>query len=299
MKKVTSIIISLFLLTQSCVEDHENLGSIPTFGGENIGAITTLEAEPAIFNLLEDLSTQSISFVVDVDGFGVTEIESVDIELIFTDARRLPNPDPTADPLDSIYDNIIVATVDEFPASFEFSAAELADIVGFGTIDSLDVGDNFNFIFPINTADGRRLTTALNSDLCTQPGQPSFGGCNYTVNVTCPSDINDEVTYTAVATGFGTSTTREVTINESSEGTYQISDLTGGLLGFLLGDPDFEAGGSFVDVCNTITVPTFSPPGIVPISQGSSPGVYDPVTGTITFNWVIVGVESTTVLTPN
>ncbi len=187
MKKILLYIMIVGLVFSSCELDDEDFGPrIPNFN-ENIGAITLINVNPDanFFNALNPLEDEKVEFELDVDGFGVTEISSVDVEVTYTAVGRLPNPDPDGDPLDQVFDPVLVESVTTFPATITINATDLAGLLGV-TVDSFRVGDNFRALFPINTADGKRLKVAVNSDLCQQPAQPSFGGCNVDWGVTCP-----------------------------------------------------------------------------------------------------------------
>lgn len=201
MKKIFLI---LFLITCFFACKNEDLDPRPDLN-DSVGAITMVSNQSTTAFDLGLLSTEQIDFTIDVDGFDMTGIESVSVQLIYTDVQRLNNPDPTGAKLDSVHANIELQTLTSFPADVSFTAVELAEAVGFTTTDSLFIGDNFNFIFPITTTDGRTLTTALSSDLCLQPAQPSFGGCNVSVSIICPFVVADAVgTWNVVSDPFGT-----------------------------------------------------------------------------------------------
>jgi hypothetical protein len=163
-------------------------------------------------------------------------------------------------------------------------------------LDSLDGGDGFVFVFRVTMLDGSVFGPEnTNPEICGTAN--ARGTCTKTVFFVCPSEI-PEGDYDGFANGPLGSSSAVVTVTSNGDGNYSMSDITAGLLGILISDPTFEAGGTFDDICNQISVPTFSPPGIVPISQGATLGSYDPNTGVISLNWSIIGFESTTTLTP-
>lgn len=187
--KFLSGVLLFSLLAYSCQTD--DIGTIPN-QIDNVGAITTLSNISETAWNAADLPNQTITFDIDVDGFGVTDITSVDIEVAHTAAGRLPNPDPDGAPLDQVFGPSVLKTVSTFPSTVTITAQEVADLFGL-SLDSFRIGDNFRTKFPINTADGRRLTVAVSSDLCQQPAQPSFGGCNIDWSVICPAFVADEL----------------------------------------------------------------------------------------------------------
>lgn len=255
-------------LGTSCTDEDSLPAPDPN---DHIGAVTLLtpsdDPNKSFFNAFNDLAAENVEFVLDVDGFDVTEIESVDIELIYTEKDRLV--DAEGNPRDSVYAPVLLETVTEFPTTLNFTGEEVAQALGV-PIDSLGVGDGFNLIFPINTADGRRLTTALNSELCNEPAQPSFGGCNFEFVITCPSAIP---TGTWMETGEGNDVA-ETTLTQLSPGVYEFSNFNVDYFG-----ADFVMRGIFSDVCNTLTLQ-----GTTEFSvQWRGTGTYDPATQTITF----------------
>lgn len=270
MNKILKYILPMLagvLLGTSCTDEDTFPAPDPN---DHIGAVTLVtpsdDPNQSFFNAFNDLAAENIEFVLDVDGFEVTEVESVDIELIYTEKNRLV--DAEGNPRDSVYSPILLETVTEFPATINITGEEVAQALG-RTVDDFEVGDRFNLIFPINTADGRRLTTALNSELCNEPAQPSFGGCNFEFVITCPSDIP---TGTWVETGDND--VAEVTLSEVSPGVYEFSNFNADYFG-----PDFVIRGVFSDVCNTLTLQGTTEFGV----QWRGAGTYDPATQIITF----------------
>ncbi|MEM9896140.1 MAG: hypothetical protein AAF789_07195 [Bacteroidota bacterium] len=215
MKKIFYIVIAICFF--AC--RNENLDPRPDLN-DNVGAITLISNQSVASFDLTEINSSELSFDIDVDGFDETEVTSVSVQMIFTDAGRNPNPDPAGSPLDSIYDAVEISTVTSFPSTVTIAISDIVNAIpDFSSADDFFIGDNFNFIFPISTADGRILTTALQSDLCQQPAQPSFGGCNVNINIACAFVAADaEGTYTVLSHRFGddfglgdgSGTTREV-----------------------------------------------------------------------------------------
>lgn len=230
--------MGILIFLNACEE--ERWGNIPNLN-EYVGAVTLISVnqDKAFYNALNDLSGQEVEFEMNVDGFDITEVNSVDIEFIFTENDA--TLDAEGNPADVTYDPVIIENVTTFPSTLSVSVEDaIAAIQTFKpdfTIEDLEVGDQFNLIFPINTADGRRLTTALNSDLCQEPVQPSFGGCNVAWAVQCPSDLPVEgVTYraetfvesTCCGLPTGDLTNTGVTIENEGNGIYVVSDIASG-----------------------------------------------------------------------
>ncbi len=299
------LMVSLTITTIACRD--ESLDPRPDLNN-NVGAVTLITRNPnqAFFDLTQPLAGQFIEFTVDVDGFGLTEVSSVDVELVFTENDRLFDPFQQIQ-VDSVYDPVLVETISTFPSTIQVSADEIVVALGLSSVNDLELGDNFNLTFPINTADGRRLTVALNSDLCLQPAQPSFGGCNVAWSVTCPSAIPLGM-YDAVSDATSTDGcpptnplvnfpyTVELTL--FGPGQYEVSDFFAGVYidwyGACYGY-DFETPASFTDVCNNLNFNFADAFGAT--VQGT--GTYDIGTGVITYSWVNdFGDTGTTTLTP-
>ncbi len=197
--------------------------------------------------------------------------------------------------------------VTTWPSTFNYDVDDLiAAIPDLSAQADLELGDVFQFAVSVSFADGRFAPGFVNSvdglpvvtyvaNFANIPGTFT----NITYNVACPSEIPGGDYTGVVVDGFGVGgNTAVVTVTPLGAGNYGVSDISAGLLGILIGDPTYLGGGTFSDVCNIITVPTFNPPGLVAVSQASTNGSYDPNTGVIVINWSIVGVENTTTLTP-
>lgn len=275
---------------------------------DNIGAVTkiTRSGDRTFFNALNPLADEYVEFAIDVDGFDVTTINSVDLMLVYTDKGR--NYDPFQDKyVDSVFAPVLVRSVTTFPSTVKISGADVVSALNLNSVDDIEVGDSFNVTFPINTADGRRLTVALNSELCNQPAQPSFGGCNVQWVVTCPSNI-PLGSYTASTTATSTDVDCanavdltdykvDVTLTSPSAGVYRISDFFGGVYvkwyGACYGGAKNPA--SFIDVCNTLSF------GFADMFGAGVNGSIsrDAGTGIITYTWTNdFGDTGTTILTP-
>lgn len=255
------LMLTVFVSALSIACRDESLNPIPDMN-DNVGAVTLIAVNPArtFYNLSNPLVDEFVEFTIDVDGFGITEVTSVDLELIFTENDRVYDPFQDVF-VDSVYDAVLIKSVSTFPSTIQITPAELATALGI-SIDDFELGDNFNVVFPINTADGRRLTTALNSELCNQPAQPSFGGCNVTWVLTCPSNLGGDIDFVttnitagvggnAAACGGSTSGTAE--FDDQGGGIYEISDATFGQYACAWDDSP-AAGVSLVDVCGLLSL---------------------------------------------
>lgn len=307
MKRTFKYILTALLIVAAAVACRdEDLTRTPDMSS-NIGAVTKITRNPdkTFFNAFNTLADEVVEFTIDVDGFDVTEISSVDVVVVFTENDRVYDPFQNIY-VDSVYAPVTVKTITSFPSTVQIAGSEIAQALGMNSED-FEPGDVFNATFPINTADGRRLTVALNSELCNQPGQPSFGGCNFQWVVTCPSAIKLG-DYKAVTTATSTDDCPpdvtltdyeyDVTLTLNSPGRYIVSDFFGGAYIEWYGDCygyDFETPGSFIDVCNSLDF-NFADEFNSPIT---GTGAYDPNTGIITYTWTNgFGDTGTTVLTP-
>jgi hypothetical protein len=225
------------------------------------GAVTNIETNPdkSFFNALNDLSAEEVEFSVDVNGFNLTEVNSVDLELVFTQLGVLL--DLEGNPRDSVWAPVLLSTINTFPSTVNITGQQAADALGIGT-DDFNVGDNFQITFPINTADGRRLTVALNSDLCNEPVQPSFGGCSYVWGIACPSDLAGTYDYSTIVTAVGDGgdisgcsnpVTGSGSLTEIGGGIYSVSDATFGQYDCAWADSP-AIGVTMTDICNTVYV---------------------------------------------
>ncbi|MDW7694739.1 hypothetical protein R9C00_08295 [Flammeovirgaceae bacterium SG7u.111] len=299
-----SLLALLFALS-SC--EDESTQRIPDINA-NVGAITKIQLNPdkTFYNAFNNLATEEVEFDIDVDGFDLTEVETVDVELIFTEKDG--TTDPEGNPADLTYPAVFLKAVTSFPSTVSITGQECADALDLDLAD-FKVGDGFNVMFPIHTKDGRKLQVALNSDLCQEPVQPSFGGCNVQWSISCPSDKDKiEGTYVAVTSGTSTDTdpltkptavdvTKEVTITEVSPGVYEVSDILTGVYEYWYGDSYGYSGDvarTFTDVCGDLSFSFTEPYGTDLIGTGT----IDLDKGEITWSWSNgYGDEASAVLT--
>lgn len=140
---------------------------------ENVGAATKIavNANRNRYKISNGLSNEFIEFTLNVDGYDLTEVASVELRLSFFRGTTTLGP-------------VLLRTVESFPSTVQVTAQEAVTAIGSGlTLNSLQNGDSFRLTFPIITTDGRRLTVALNSELCTNAAQPLFGSCSVAWNV--------------------------------------------------------------------------------------------------------------------
>lgn len=228
---------------------------------EYAGAVTNVETNPdkSFFNALNDIAAEEVEFSIDVNGFNLTTINSVDLELVYTQAGVLL--DLEGNPRDSIWATVLLANITAFPSTVTVTGQQAADALGV-LVDDFAVGDGFQLTFPIHTADGRRLIVALNSDLCNEPVQPSFGGCSYTWSISCPSDLAGTYDFStdvfAVGAGgdIGGCTNPVLgsgSLTEIGGGIYSVSDATFGQYDCAWADSP-ATGVTLTDICNTVYV---------------------------------------------
>lgn len=253
------LIFTLILAYFSC-RDESTL-PYPNIN-EHVGAVTNVETNPdkSFFNALNDLSTEEIEFNLDVNGFNITDVNTVDLELVFTQLGILL--DLEGNPRDSVWAPVLLSSVGSFPSTVTVTGQQAADALGV-TVDDFKVGDSFQLTFPIHTADGRRLTVALNSDLCNEPVQPSFGGCSYSWNIACPSDIGGSMTYEILDSEWfngdnANGMAGEMTFEEVGIGQYDWNTFTFGGYQSLYGCCELDRGATTLylqEVCNTLSMP--------------------------------------------
>lgn len=259
MKKTKIILIATLVMTYFSCRDESTL-PYPDIN-QYTGAVTNVETNPdkSFFNALNDIATEEVEFALDVNGFNLTEVNSVDLILVYTQLGVLL--DLEGNPRDSVWAPVLVSNLTTFPSTVTVTGQQAADALGV-SVDDFEVGDSFQLTFPINTGDGRRLTVALNSDLCNEPVQPSFGGCSYIWNIACPSDIGGDLNYEILNSLWfdGSNVTGEtgnMTWGEVGIGQYDWDSFTFGGHQTLYGCCEVERGGlnTYIqDVCNTLSI---------------------------------------------
>lgn len=164
---LTSIIIMI-----SCQNDD----SLPSPDwNKNVGAATKIAVNAArnSFRLGSGINSEFLEFTLNVDGYELTEVSAVELQFTFFEASPVRTVGP-----------VLLKTVNAFPSTVQVTSQEAAAAIGGGfTTASFQNGDRMRVTFPILTADGRRLTVALNSELCTNAAQPLFGSCQVLWNV--------------------------------------------------------------------------------------------------------------------
>ena len=289
-------------LLYSCATD--DIGQVPDWN-DNIGAVTNVAVNPDrnFYNFLNPLDGEFYEFELTVDGFGITDVNSVDLYIQYTDADGAIDP-ITNEIVPLVFDRVFLSSVNSFPITIQIPATDVAAVYEMSTGD-FDLGDGFLVDFELNTADGRTLTYALQSDLCNEPLQSPAGGCSVAWSVACPSNLAGSYTAEIVSsteplTDFVSPL--QVTVTGSA-GQYVITDGTMAIFG-----TDTPIGLRFTEICNTITVSAESVefPTLVIFDQG--PGTsFDPNTGVITFDIIyngssccgLPGIEYTFTATPN
>ncbi len=270
MKKIIIYSLVVGLVALGCQKDDIN--PAPDLN-DYVGAVTlvTQPTDPGdlFFNALNDLNGEQISFTLDYDNFGTTDVESLTIRLEYTE---------TAGKFDIFRNEFVDTTyvtvdIDEIPvgnlpSTVTITGAEMLTILQglnpkFTSVDSIEVGDFFQLTFPINLPDGTELTVALNSDLCNEPAQPSAGGCGFAWGVSCPSEL-DGVEASYVVNSWDTDAvsnidaTGTITWTQSGgSGVYEWSTFTFGTYQYLYGCCEQTAGGTALrvtDVCSSISM---------------------------------------------
>ena len=171
-KNISSSLLIAIALLFSCQD--ENWNPAPDWN-KSVGAATkiVISATDNNCSVSQGIATEFIEFNLDVDGYGVTKVDEVELQFTFTEAApaRVVGP-------------VLLKKVNSFPSTVRITTQEAAAAIGGGfTVNDFQTNDSFRLTFPILTTDGRRLTVALNSELCVQPAQPLFGSCQIQWNV--------------------------------------------------------------------------------------------------------------------
>jgi hypothetical protein len=167
-----SMTVALMITMLACQKD--DWAPYPDWN-DHVGAATKITVNPNrnSFKISNGLVNEFIEFDLDVDGYDLTRVSSVELQVTFFEGSPVRTVGP-----------VLLKTIDTFPSTVQVSAQEVVALIGGGfTIDQLQNNDRFRLTFPINTADGRRLTVALNSELCTNAAQPLSGSCQVQWNV--------------------------------------------------------------------------------------------------------------------
>ncbi|MDX2245138.1 MAG: hypothetical protein SF052_00065 [Bacteroidia bacterium] len=217
MKKIVNIFLLTILLGSftSCLEESK---VVPNY---TLGATALLSNVGGLFNL-NDLSTSSYAFSVDILAPDAVNVSSVTIMKSFNGGTPVAHADITS-----------------FPANVTITPADVVNGLGVAVGD-LKLGDQFDFTFKVNTNNG------------TFSAQDAF-----TIKPSCVSDLAG--TYTVVTSGeIGggngpyNNLAGEVVLTETAPGVYEADDITGGMYPTVWGgNPE---PGSFEDVCNTLTI---------------------------------------------
>ena len=255
MKKILSLIfLGALIINFGC--ENEDLDPRPDLN-DSVGAVTlvTLNPTKTFFNANNDLNLEEVEFEIDVDGFDITEVTSVDIVLVYTEKDGAI--DPFLGIVDSVYAPINLGTISTFPSTVTITGAQVATALT-KTVGDFEVGDSFEVTFPITTADGRVLTVALSSDLCNQPAQPSFGGCSVAWGIACPSELAATVDWEITSSNWPASTTTGTfdMVETGSNGVYTWGTYTFGFYQFNYGCCEQTSASALkiVDVCQTLSL---------------------------------------------
>lgn len=175
MKTKNRFIIPAIIFIAILVSCHDESKDPAPDMNDNVGAATKIAVNAArnSFRLAPGIANEFLEFTLNVDGYEITEVSEVELQFTFFEA----SPVRTVGPL-------LLKKVNTFPSTVQVTSQEAATAIGGGfTVANFQNGDRMRLTFPIITADGRRLTVALGSELCLQPAQPLFGSCQVLWNV--------------------------------------------------------------------------------------------------------------------
>lgn len=206
-----------------------------------------------------DLSAEA-GFNVSIDEAERAEIETVDVYGTYLSGGVEKGP-------------ILITTLNSFPADYITNPAELLGPMGISESD-LKLGDVFRFSFGVGSAKNTFLTANSQSIAISLPA--TIGGA-YTVSTSGQSTdgcCTDPVNLEDVA----------VDIVNNGDGTYDITDITGGLWiawynVYGITDP---VAGFFSESCNQIEIFGTTEPFGSNISGG---GTVNPLNGVINISW--------------
>ena len=306
--KLFLLIIATVLVLASC--RNEDLVRFPELeDGANVRVV--VDPNSSFFNF-ENL--EAARFKYDVYSLN-TNIEKVDIFIYFVPI----NGDPQVRKLLETF------TQADFDAgngkiSREYSAQQMVDLFGLGSLDNLAGGDAFNFRNVTTLANGRvfsdstivsdapafgtnrpgsitaniiaaTASTSFTSSFSTFVGCPSSLGGRYKVVTTatstdgcCPTEITVEYETTITQTGA-----TNYTLTDFSSGTYAAWYCAP----YALCASTFEGlGATALDVCGSVSL-------AAPYWGSAGEGSVDDGTGVITIQWAnVFGDAGTSVFTP-
>lgn len=313
MNRFASIItfLSLLALAMTGCRDEESI-RFPEFeDGANVRVV--IDPNASFFNF-EDLNNAKFAYDVYSEN---RNIEEVNFYAYFVPVNGGPQQK-------ILLETFTQADFDNGGGQLrrEYTAQQMVDLFGLGSIDELEGGDAFNF---------RNVTTVNNngeilefSDSTVVSNSPSFSTaprtitpniiagapttsftCCFSTFVGCPSNIGG--VYNVVTTGTSTDPCCPVettvayttTLTKTSATEYTISDFSSGLYTewycapYGLCAATFEGlGGNVLDVCGTLTLSAS-------YWGNTGTGSLDPETGVITLQWQNqFGDAGTSVLTP-
>ncbi|MGB3182624.1 MAG: hypothetical protein WBB45_14630 [Cyclobacteriaceae bacterium] len=249
--------------------DNIEVGVIPRAGIDegNLGLINP-----------NDFDNTDVAFTVDAFSGGEVDIESVEIYLTYNYRNVLQDSAGNDSAVTTGSETRLYQTVSSVPANVTFGTAELESLFNVDR-DTFDVGESFVIEYTFVTAEGKRIDQ-WSADVCNEPAYD--GTCSITVGVSCPTEVPSgsyEVTAYANQNILDPST-YTVNITQGSGTSFAIDNFN---LDFQTGFYDTFNGlpisGGFTDVCNTVTLDTPGPFGVI----WTGTGTFDPATNTLTF----------------
>jgi hypothetical protein len=175
-RRYSLMIAAAFAILVSCRDD--DWAPYPDWN-DHVGAATKLVINPArnSFRLSQGIANEYFEFNLNVDGYDLTTVTEVELMFTFTEASPARANGP-----------FVLKRVNTFPSDVQITAAEAAAAIATArgtafTVNDFQAGDRFDLTFPMITDDGRRLTVATNSELCTNAAQPMFQSCTARCNV--------------------------------------------------------------------------------------------------------------------
>lgn len=312
MKNILKIVFTFCtaLVVSSCVDD-DKLFEISDFETGALPNLTPTTNDSGFINLT-DLAGTTIEFTMD---FSNTFEQSADGGITTGGSGKITT-DTEFSPVSSVdlevtYSNAVTGTIEKgsimniasWPSTVTLTVDDLiAAISSLSSTADLNVGDQFVFVNGINFTDGRAFPAFITDHLGNPVpnysvnfnGSGNNPGFNFSLayNVSCPSNIPTDGTWSAVNTGacaFGVcGSNTGITLTSLGNGLYRISDVTAGVYPGLCGGCLANQSVDFTDVCNSITIVGNNATQftlVTDASNGFGSGTWDPVTETLTIPW--------------
>jgi len=225
--------VSLFLV--SCESDYEPAHEITPNGGF-VRWDTETEKINFLFDLTENPNPVFEGPIMAPSG----NVASYDLSFSLVTAQGTQGP-------------FFLKSVTTLPTTLTFSAQEVADAAN---LELDEVKGRLDFNAVVTNTNGQSFTTEDFTGDLFNPGQRQ--AMQFSINILCPSDLGGTFDYVqtdmqAAGSACDGEITGTVTWTETSEGAYDISDVSFGLFGHCYGDSP-AVGPTLNDACDVISL---------------------------------------------